>query len=105
MISRVADADAVEVPCKTMDVSLTGLRFSTHETYEKGEHLIVSSLQFSPGGWPHTFTCTVQRMQQMESGSDSAVCLWLQLRQITERQEDRLFQDLFALQVKAVNRK
>lgn len=105
MISRVADADAVEVLCKTLDVSLTGLRFSTHETYERGEHLIVSSLQLSPGGWPHTFTCTVQRIQQLDFGQTPLFAYGCSFDQITERQEDRLFQDLFALQVKAVNRK
>ncbi|MDR3767142.1 MAG: PilZ domain-containing protein [Butyricicoccus sp.] len=105
MVARASDPDATEVPCKTMDVSLTGLRFCNQEVYEKGEHLMISSLQFSPGGWPHAFPCTVQRVQQIESGSAPLFAYGCSFDKITERQEDRLFQDLFALQVKTVNRK
>ena len=47
----------------------------------------------------------VQRIQQLDFGQTPLFAYGCSFDQITERQEDRLFQDLFALQVKAVNRK
>ena len=84
-----------------IDVSLSGLCFSSQERYLEGEQIFISSLQLRRNGPTHSFSCTVQWVQPLES---SALRYGCSFNDITERQEDLLFQDMFSLQVKAFNR-
>ena len=94
-------ASSAVAPCKMIDVSLGGLCFSSQERYLEGEQIFISSLQLRRNGPTHSFSCTVQRVQPLESGALRYGCSF---NDITERQEDLVFQDMFSLQVKAFNR-
>lgn len=101
-VYRNTNADSSTVTlCKTIDVSLTGLCFSSPESYVQGEQLFISSLQLRRDGPRYSFACTVQRIQPLESGK---ICYGCSFNDITERQEDMLFHDMFSLQIKALNR-
>lgn len=101
-VYRGADAESSTVAlCKTIDISLTGLCFSSQECYVQGEQIFISSLQLRRNGPIYSFACTVQRVQPLESGK---ICYGCSFNTISERQEDLLFHDMFSLQIKALNR-
>lgn len=103
VIYRSTDMDtSTTATCNMIDISLTGLCFTSQEEYSQGEQIVVSSLQLSHGGPVHSFACTVQRIQPLEGKRIRYGC---RFNNITERQEDLLFHDMFSLQVKAINRK
>lgn len=102
VVYRGTDMDnSTMAPCNMIDISLTGLCFSSQEQYSQGEQIVVSSLQLRRGGYTHSFVCTVQRIQPIKGNKFRYGCRY---NAITERQEDLLFQDMFSLQVKAFNR-
>lgn len=93
-------ASSAAAPCRTIDISLSGLCFISRARYLAGEKIFVSSLQLHHDGPIHSFACTVQRVQTLESGALRYGC---QFDNITEQQEDLLFHDMFLLQVKTLN--
>ena len=102
-VYRGIDTDSSTVTlCQTVDVSLTGLCLISPEQYVQGEQIYISSLQLRRDGPIYSFACTVQRVQPLDSGKTSYGCSF---NDITERQGDMLFHDMFLLQVKAINRK
>lgn len=102
-VYRGIDAESSTVTlCQTVDVSLTGLCLISPEQYVQGEQIYISSLQLRRDGPIYSFGCTVQRVQPLDSGKTSYGCSF---NDITERQGDMLFHDMFLLQVKAINRK
>lgn len=104
LVHRMSSEEASEEEtCLLTDISLTGLSFHSQTAYEPGEQITISGLQLRQNGRIYQFDCTVQRIQQMDDHQSPTYRYGCRFNRITERQEDRLFQDMFSLQVQALN--
>lgn len=94
---------ANEQICRVIDVSLTGcaLAVKDQEEYEVGEEITVSDMQLRKGSVSHCFQCEIVRKKPLESGEIFYGC---KFQHISVKAEDKLIQDIFALQAEDLNR-
>lgn len=101
----ITGAEGEKLPCELVDISLTGVAFRCHKPFAEGERLLLSDIRLLEDGLDYTFRCQVQRVvddEEQGKGRYFCGCSFYDLR---SGQEDRLCQDIFALQSRAINRK
>ena len=92
-------------PCELVDISLTGVAFRCQEPFQEGDRLLLSSLHLLEDGLDYTFRCEVRRMTEGAEGEKWRYFYGCSFYDLRSGQEDRLCQDLFALQSRAISRK
>ncbi len=86
--------------CRVIDISVTGIGIQCDTQYEEGETLMILNVKFRNQGPAYNLKCKVLRCREGENGSFFYGRKFLDM---TERQEDRLFQDILALQGEVLN--
>lgn len=92
----ICDEDSVpRYRCHLVDISLTGALISCAEKFEVNQRFILNCEPLRPGGAPYTLTCRVRRI--IDTTPYSYGCEFIG---VTAKQEQQLYQDIFALQSK-----
>ncbi len=91
---KVCGPDGSISACSVVNISLTGLCFSGNASYEIGEEVELSDIRILPGGHIYTFHCRIVRREEKKYG-----CQFLN---ITEKEQDRLWQEILLLQAKSI---
>lgn len=91
-------------PCQLVDISLRGVGFLSREDLVQGERIVLDKVQLRQGEEDYTFYCEVCRIQPGKGPADQTLygCSFYDMSQ---RQEDRLCQAIFALQAQSLNRR
>ncbi len=96
-VTRNNGNDEKRDTCSTADISLTGIRILSKEEYEPGERIMISGLRLVENGRIHTFSAEILRKNsQKQDGMNSYGCCFTDM---TERREDMLCHDIFALEL------
>ena len=93
-LSRVNE-EPREVPCTILNVSATGIALQSPGLFQIGDILELTRQQFRVRGPEHTVKCKAVRMRGLAEGGYFYGCQFVEL---TQEEEDRLYQDMFALQ-------
>lgn len=90
-------------PCRLMDISTSGVRFSCAQLFQLGEKLSLFIPQLYSGSASYTLSCVVRRSQEPTDAFQPYIygCAFTS---ISRHEEDRLFHDLFFLQAYSANR-
>lgn len=90
-------------PCRTVDISLTGVGLQCQEEYAMNEEVILSGIRVVPKGRIYTFLCEIVRREE-ESLEDESKCrkYGCRLLDMTEREQDILCRDILALQARGL---
>ena len=90
-------------PCRTVDISLTGVGLQCQEEYAMNEEVILSGIRVVPGGRIYTFLCEIVRSEE-ESLEDGSKCrkYGCRLLDMTDREQDILCRDILALQARGL---
>lgn len=89
------EAEPVVCPCQTIDLSVTGVLFKCKVKFEVGQMLELSLPPLLPNRAAHRVDCTVRRiLEHVEYAYGCEFC------HMTPKQDQQLYQDLFALQSK-----
>ena len=111
IVEEDEDADATvtkenegPIPCKLLDISLTGLAFTARADFHVGEKLVISSLKLLKEGTTFNFHATIRRHlpQEYETTWRGYGCSFDSL---TSNEKDVLFKELFMLQARDLNAK
>ena len=91
-------------PCQLVDISLRGVGFLSREHYSVGDKVILDKVQLLRGEAPYTFSCQICRVQPGKKPTDQTLygCSFYDMSQ---KQEDRLCQAIFAIQAQSLNRR
>ena len=82
--------------CRVIDVSSGGLMFSSAETYESGERLVLKGARLAEALEPFSFSCQVRRVGSPdENGIARYGC---QFEPMSGRDQDRLLRAIFIIQ-------
>ena len=84
-----------EVPCTILNVSATGIALQSPGLFQIGDILELTRQRFRVRGPEHTVKCKVVRMRGLAEGGYFYGCQFVEL---TQEEENRLYQDMFALQ-------
>lgn len=84
-----------EVPCTILNVSATGIALLSPGLFQIGDILELTRQRFRVRGPEHTVKCKVVRMRGLTEGGYFYGCQFVEL---TQEEENRLYQDMFALQ-------
>ena len=84
-----------EVPCTILNVSATGIALQSPGLFQIGDILELTRQRFRVRGPEHTVKCKVVRMRGLTEGGYFYGCQFVEL---TQEEENRLYQDMFALQ-------
>lgn len=84
-----------EVPCTILNVSATGIALLSPGLFQIGDILELTRQRFRVRGPEHTVKCRVVRMRGLTEGGYFYGCQFVEL---TQEEENRLYQDMFALQ-------
>lgn len=84
-----------EVPCTILNVSATGIALQSPGLFQIGDILELTRQRFRVRGPEHTVKCRVVRMRGLTEGGYFYGCQFVEL---TQEEENRLYQDMFALQ-------
>ena len=84
-----------EVPCTILNVSATGIALQSPGLFQIGDILELTRQRFRVRGPEHTVKCKVVRMRGLAEVGYFYGCHFLEL---TQEEENRLYQDMFALQ-------
>ena len=86
-----------------MDLSVTGALFQCLEHFSEGDTLYLSMPPIHPEGDAYFLVCVVRRVlpPQEASGMTSYGC---EFAALSRRDEERMYHDLFRLQIRASNR-
>ena len=93
-LSRVNE-EPREVPCTILNVSATGIALQSPGLFQIGDILELTRQRFQVRGPEHTVKCKVVRMRGLAECGYFYGCQFVEL---TQEEEDRLYQDMFALQ-------
>ena len=83
-----------EVPCTILNVSATGIALQSPGLFQIGDILELTRQRFRVRGPEHTVKCKVVRMRGLAEGGYFYGCQFVEL---TQEEENRLYQDMFAL--------
>ena len=86
--------------CRVVDISVTGIGIQCGMQYEIGQSLMILNVKFRRQGSVYNLKCKVLRCKEEENGNFFYGCKFVDM---TERQEDHLFQDILALQGEVLN--
>lgn len=91
------------VPCRLLDLSVTGVLLQCREDFSEGDTLYLSIPPLRPEGDGYFLVCIVRRVQAPADEFDmpSYGC---EFAALSRRDEDRMYHDLFRLQIHASNR-
>ena len=82
--------------CHVIDVSSGGLMFSSTETYEMGDRLLLRGVRLAESMEPFSFNCQVRRAGDPdEEGIAHYGC---QFEPMSDRDQDRLLRAIFTIQ-------
>lgn len=84
-----------EAPCTILNVSATGIALQSPGLFQIGDILELTRQRFRVRGPEHTVKCRVVRMRGLTEGGYFYGCQFVEL---TQEEENRLYQDMFALQ-------
>ena len=84
-----------EAPCTILNVSATGIALQSPGLFQIGDILELTRQRFRVRGPEHTVKCKVVRMRGLAEGGYFYGCQFVEL---TQEEENRLYQDMFALQ-------
>ena len=84
-----------EVPCTILNVSATGIALQSPGLFQIRDILELTRQRFRVRGPEHTVKCKVVRMRGLTEGGYFYGCQFVEL---TQEEENRLYQDMFALQ-------
>lgn len=109
LIHKIEDLSSQEkdIPCRLVDISLTGVGFQSKGLYELGENLELSIDHLCENGAGYSLCCTVVRREDPKQQDDLPPvykygCSFFSL---SEREEDRLYRDILNLQQQSLNSK
>lgn len=102
-VSSNGKAEEQEIPCKLVDISLTGVCFESTETFQNGERLVLSDVMLSVGGSRYQFNCEVVRSQAVSEDPSSPIRYGCRFLKMPIRQEDLLCRDIMALQIESLH--
>ena len=90
-------------PCRLVDLSVTGVLFQCREHFSEGDTLYLSMPPIHPKGDAYFLVCVVRRVlpPQEASGMTSYGC---EFAALSRRDEERMYHDLFQLQICTSNR-
>ena len=94
--SRRGDPEKVGTDCRVLDVSSGGLMFSSAESYEMGERLLLRGVRLTESMQPFSFDCQVRRAGTPDE--DGIARYGCQFEPMSQREQDRLLQAIFTLQ-------
>ena len=87
--------------CHVIDVSSGGLMFSSGETYETGERLVLKGVWLVESMDPFNFNCQVRRVGNLEE--DGVTRRYgCQFAPMSDREQDRLLRAIFTIQREAI---
>ena len=94
--SRRGDPERAGTDCQVLDVSSGGLMFSSAESYEMGDRLLIKGARLAESLEPFSFSCQVRRVGSPdEDGIRRYGC---QFGPMSQREQDRLLQAIFVVQ-------
>ncbi len=103
--ATISSPDGRSQPCELVDISLTGVGFRCRVPFAEEDQLLLSGVRLLEGGMDYTFRCHVRRVVDAGEGEKWRYFCGCSFYDLRSGQEDRLCQDLFTLQSKAINRK
>lgn len=102
--AAVTGEDGETAPCDLVDISLTGLCFSSRMDYQIGEKLTIHGLQLRRAGTVYELDCHVCRTAP-DQACDGRSLYGCRFSGLTGVKEDWLCRDIFALQARGINRR
>ena len=95
--SRRGEPEKEGIDCHVIDVSSGGLMFSSGESYETGDRLLIRSVRLAKSMDPFNFNCQVRRVGDPEE--DGVTRRYgCQFEPMSEREQDRLLRAIFTIQ-------
>lgn len=91
-----ADTKCQPIPCRVLDISMSGIRFVCDELLDTGDYVIISGLQITTEteGVPKSFTCHIVRRMENLVGYTYGC----ELVGLTPHEQERLIRDIFEAQ-------
>ena len=90
------DPEKEGTDCHVIDVSSGGLMFSSAESYETGDRLLLKGVRLVESLDPFIFSCQVRRVG--EPDEDGVIRYGCQFEPMSDREQDRLLRAIFILQ-------
>lgn len=94
--SARGDPEKEGVDCQVLDVSSGGLMFSSSESYEMGDRLLLRGVRLAESVDPFSFGCRVRRVG--EPDEDGVIRYGCQFEPMSDREQDRLLRAIFVVQ-------
>lgn len=98
-VTPVGRPGAEEEPCKLVNISVGGVRIASPNQHQMGDRLLLS-VDLTPGKAPSTMLCQILRI----IGQDRDYEYGCRFIELTEADQDRIMQIIFALQRKQSGR-
>ena len=90
------EPEKVGLDCQVIDVSSGGLMFSSGESYETGERLLIRGARLADSLDPFSFNCQVRRVGSPDE--DGIARYGCQFEPMSGRDQDRLLRAIFIIQ-------
>lgn len=90
------DPEKVGADCQVIDVSSGGLMFSSKESYETGDRLLLKGARLAESLEPFSFGCRVRRVGSPDE--DGIIRYGCQFEPMSDREQDRLLRAIFTIQ-------
>ena len=90
------DPEKEGLDCHVIDVSSGGLMFSSAESYESGERLLIRGARLAESLDPFSFNCQVRRVGSPDE--DGIARYGCQFEPMSDRDQDRLLRAIFIIQ-------
>lgn len=109
IVSKKTDGEPVVGNCKLVDISLTGICFSSDLVFEVGDHVTLSEAYlYQDALLPYTFHCEIRRSFKRpglkeEEDTEDRTYYGCSFERLSSTQESRLFRDIFFLQKRERN--
>lgn len=93
-----------EVPCQIWDISLSGIGFSSGQSFRIGDQVLFPNLKLETSLSPYTLRCTIQRRDYREDITKDHL-YGAVLKDMGHQEEELLCRDIFMMQAKNIKRK